>query len=91
VPRADAFGDRDESRVIRVPPGRLPPDVSVGAVLAARDPAGCGLSFTVVELEEATARLDGNHPFAGRGLVFEVTVLGVESATADEVAHGQAH
>lgn len=91
VPRAEGFGDRDESRVIQVPRAQLPPDVSVGNVLAAEDPSGNRKSFTVMELDEASARLDGNHPFAGRDLVFEVAVLEVESATADEIAHGHLH
>jgi FKBP-type peptidyl-prolyl cis-trans isomerase 2/predicted Fe-Mo cluster-binding NifX family protein len=91
VPRAEGFGDRDGSRVIQVPRAQLPPDVSVGNVLAAEDPSGNRQSFTVVELDEASARLDGNHPFAGRDLVFEVAVLEVESATADEIAHGHLH
>lgn len=91
VPRAEGFGDRDESRVIQVPRAQLPPDVSVGDVLAAEDPSGNRQSFSVVGMDEATARLDGNHPFAGKDLVFEVAVLEVESATADEVAHGHLH
>jgi len=91
VPRAEGFGDRDESRVITVPRAQIPPDVSVGDVLAAEDPAGNRQSFSVVGMDEATARLDGNHPFAGKDLVFEVAVLEVESATADEIAHGHVH
>ena len=75
----------------RCPAPSFPPDVSVGNVLAAEDPSGNRKSFTVMELDEASARLDGNHPFAGRDLVFEVAVLEVESATADEIAHGHLH
>jgi FKBP-type peptidyl-prolyl cis-trans isomerase 2/predicted Fe-Mo cluster-binding NifX family protein len=91
VPRGEGFGDRDESRVITVPRAQLPPDASVGTVLTAEDPAGHRVSFTVAGLEGDSARLDGNHPFAGKDLVFEVAVLAVESATADELAHGHVH
>jgi FKBP-type peptidyl-prolyl cis-trans isomerase SlyD len=44
----------------------------------------------VVELGETTAKLDGNHPLAGRDLVFKVRVAKVENATADELAQRRA-
>ena len=74
----DAFGDRDESRVIEAPRDQLPPDVTVGAVVAAQDPQGRQFPMTVIQLDESTARLDGNHPLAGKDLVFDLTVRNVE-------------
>jgi FKBP-type peptidyl-prolyl cis-trans isomerase SlyD len=35
--------------------------------------------------------LDGNHPLAGVALTFDVEVVSVRSATAEELAHGHAH
>ncbi|MEO5667758.1 MAG: peptidylprolyl isomerase, partial [Bdellovibrionota bacterium] len=35
--------------------------------------------------------LDGNHPRAGETLNFDVEVLSVRQATADELSHGHAH
>jgi FKBP-type peptidyl-prolyl cis-trans isomerase 2/predicted Fe-Mo cluster-binding NifX family protein len=78
VPSRDAFGERDESRVVEVPRGQLPPDVRVGAVVVAQDPRGQRFRLTVMHLEEGTARLDGNHPLAGKDLVFCLTVKDVE-------------
>ena len=40
VQSKDAFGDRDESRVIEAPREQLPPNIAVGAVVTARDPQG---------------------------------------------------
>ena len=40
---------------------------------------------------DSGAVLDGNHPLAGRNLHFEVDVLEVRDATADEIAHGHVH
>ncbi len=91
VPCGEAFGERDEDRVMRVPRARLPEGVKVGDVLGGEDPHGHRVSLAVVELGDEVARLDGNHPFAGKDLVFEVTVLAVESATPEEMAHGHAH
>ena len=74
---ADAFGDRDESRVIEVPREQLPPNVTVGVVVAAQSPQG-QFPLTVIHLDERIARLDGNHPLAGKDLVFRLTVKNVE-------------
>jgi FKBP-type peptidyl-prolyl cis-trans isomerase SlyD len=35
--------------------------------------------------------VDGNHPLAGKDLVFEVTVKDVREASADELEHGHVH
>jgi FKBP-type peptidyl-prolyl cis-trans isomerase SlyD len=91
VPCADGFGERDENRIIEVPRKHLPPDARVGAMVSGQDPNGQRISFTVVGLGDETARLDGNHLLAGKDLVFEVTVVKVESATPQELAQGYVH
>ena len=78
VPVAEAFGDRDESRIIEVPRAQLPPDVVVGMIVSAQDQQGRQIPLVVVGLSENAARLDGNHPLAGKDLVFELTVKNVE-------------
>ena len=47
--------------------------------------------FTVVKLTEETATLDGNHPYAGKDITFDVEVLDVRAATEEELDHGHAH
>jgi len=91
VAAADAYGDRDESKVTQVPLEELPPDPQIGAVLYARQPDGRMIGLTVVELSETHARLDLNHPLAGRDLVFDITIVRVEKATDEELAHGHVH
>lgn len=78
VQSKDAFGDRDESRVIEAPREQLPPNITVGAVVTAQGPQGQQIPLTVIHLDERTARLDGNHPLAGKDLVFSFTVKNVE-------------
>ena len=87
----DAFGVWDQAKVFEVPRGELPREAFVGASVSARDDQGRPMSFTVIGLGEETARLDGNHPLAGKDLVFEVKVLNVEAATPEEIAHGHVH
>jgi len=91
IPCADAFGERDEDRVIEVKRTQIPPEVEVGTMLATQDQHGRQIPLTVVGLDDETAKLDGNHPFAGKDVVFKVLVADVENATADELAHNHAH
>jgi len=88
---ADGFGDRDEERVMEVPRDRLPPDLGVGEVVMAQHPSGQQVHLTVVEINDKIARLDGNHPLAGKTLHFDLKVLKVEAATEEEIAHGHVH
>jgi FKBP-type peptidyl-prolyl cis-trans isomerase SlyD len=46
---------------------------------------------TVVKAGKFMVTVDTNHPFAGKTLTFDVEVLSVREATADEQAHGHAH
>ena len=47
--------------------------------------------FTVREVVDGHALLDGNHPLAGVTLNFEVEIIAVREATADELSHGHVH
>lgn len=85
VPAAEGFGERDESRVIEVPRSQLPPDVAAGAVVSAQDQQGRHIPLQVIHIDDNVARLDGNHPLAGKDLVFELTVKNVESVKATGV------
>lgn len=89
VAAAEAYGERDESKIFEVPRVQLPDHAEVGGVLRARQPDGSPLFLTVVALDDKSARLDPNHPLAGKDLVFDVTIVSVESATPDESARGQ--
>ena len=87
----DGYGERDESRIIQAPTADLPPGVAPGATLHAQLPNGGSTLMTVVAIDGPTATLDGNHPLAGRTLVFDVEVREVCAATAGDLAHGHVH
>jgi len=84
----EAFGERDERRVFEVPLSQLPPGIEVGALVSGGTSQGQRIPFTVVEIGTDTARLDGNHQLAGKDLVFDITVVSVESATPEEIERG---
>ena len=45
----------------------------------------------VVKPGKFMVEVDTNHPFAGKTLVFDVTITEIRDATAEEIAHRHAH
>jgi len=95
VEPADGFGDYDPELVKLEPADRLPPEVTVGMQFEAYtnpgDEQGSGIVFTVTDIADGKAVLDGNHPWAGKRLRFDCQILDVRKATADEIKHGHVH
>ncbi len=54
-------------------------DLSVGTKLQASTAEGQQIMFTVIELNDDTVTLDGNHPLAGEDLVFEIELVEVQA------------
>jgi FKBP-type peptidyl-prolyl cis-trans isomerase SlyD len=82
----DAYGSADPAAQAEVPKNVLPPEaLNVGTRLMARNQAGEARPVTVKEIKENTVVLDLNHPLAGKTLVFEVKVVGVEPPKASVV------
>jgi len=47
--------------------------------------------WSVVDVVDGHAMLNGNHPLAGVTLHFNVDITDVRMATADELSHGHVH
>lgn len=92
VAAAKAYGERDESQVQRLPRADIPVEgaLNVGDRFQT-DTDRYAPVVTVVAVDDETVTLDANHPLAGVDLTFEVEVVAVRPATADEVSHGHAH
>ena len=91
VPAADAYGTRDEARIVRMPKAEMPAkDVEVGQQFQA-EMEGHVVPLTVMEVTATEVVLDGNHPLAGVDLTFDVEIVAVRDATAEELQHGHAH
>ncbi|MDA7419167.1 peptidylprolyl isomerase [Xenophilus arseniciresistens] len=88
---ADAFGERDEALVRSIPKSEFPPGVKVGGQLRGQLDDGSDAVFTVVKIKGPQVLLDGNHPWAGKTLKFQLTVAGVRQATEEEIAHRHVH
>jgi len=92
IAAADAYGERHEELTQAVPRALFEGmEVEVGMRFRAADPDGREQSVIVLDVTDEEVVVDGNHPLSGIDLSFEVEILLVRDATADELAHGHAH
>ncbi|HJL40193.1 MAG TPA: FKBP-type peptidyl-prolyl cis-trans isomerase, partial [Myxococcales bacterium LLY-WYZ-16_1] len=79
VPPGQAFGEHDPANVHELPLGDFPEGLAPreGAVFRFATPGGQEIPGTVVEVGEAAARVDFNHPLAGRRFRLRVEILAV--------------
>ncbi len=82
----DAFGEADASLVHLVECDKLGADVDVGMRYEGLPGRPDGRLYTVTDVAEGMAVLDGNHPLAGWALRFDLYVRGVERASDEELA-----
>ena len=93
----NAFGDYDPEGLISVPRSEFPPDaeivpgdwieVSVSENDQQADEQGEEeeIEMRVVEISPEAVVLDANHPLAGKNVKFQVDVVSVRAATAEEL------
>jgi FKBP-type peptidyl-prolyl cis-trans isomerase SlyD len=87
----EGYGPIESGLVRNVPLRKLPEGrAQAGQRLRLDTTAGARI-FTVVSVKGDYARLDGNHPLAGKTLHFKVKVVGVRQPTAEELEHGHVH
>ena len=93
VTPVDAYGDVDPEAFELVPYDAFPADVDLeeGMGLQMVDDQGRQMDAYISELRDEGALLDLNHPLAGETLHFDVEIVGLRRATADEIAHGHSH
>jgi FKBP-type peptidyl-prolyl cis-trans isomerase SlyD len=92
VPPDQGYGEKDPNLVQPVPRANFGsiPNIAPGMQFQAQNAQGSRI-VTVVEATPETVTIDANHPLAGQTLNFDVTVVDVRDATAEELAHGHVH
>jgi FKBP-type peptidyl-prolyl cis-trans isomerase SlyD len=93
VSAADGYGEIDNDLHLTVKRTQFPADVKIepGMQFETRGPDGTGTIFTIQGVTGEQVTIDGNHPLAGEELHFDVEVLEIRDATAEEKEHGHAH
>ena len=82
----DAYGPRDEKLVLQVPRADFenPETVAIGEQVQIHDGEEGGI-MRVADLDDDMVTLDGNHPFAGKGIVFAISVRGVRETSQEDI------
>lgn len=84
----DAFGEYDFDLLQIEPLENLPQPLKVGMMIEGDTEEGLedsAVFYTVTEIADGKAVLDGNHPLSGMALVFIGAVTAIRPATAEEV------
>ena len=78
----EAYGEVNETLIQEVKKTDLPQDMEpkVGMGLVSKSPEGQEINLMVVEVKEETIVIDGNHPLAGRDLIFDLEVVEIAAS-----------
>lgn len=89
---ANAYGEKREDMIQIVPMKMFEgmDKVEVGMQFHADASQGVNV-VTVAKVEGDDITIDGNHPLAGQALTFDVEVVDIRSATADELEQKHIH
>jgi FKBP-type peptidyl-prolyl cis-trans isomerase SlyD len=87
----ELYGPRDESLVITEKTAVVPREYrQVGSQILMENNLGQMKSFLVTKIEGDMITFDGNNPLYGREVIYQVEVLLVRDATAEESEYGAA-
>lgn len=86
----DGYGEYDPESVIQLERSLFSDSypVSVGGTVHLQDEANHHFEAKVVAIDDATVTVDLNHPMAGKELLFDVEIVDLREATADELEMG---
>ena len=89
----EGYGERTGPGPQPIPRSQFPDDAELeeGMQILARGPSGQSFVLWVVGIDGENVFVDHNHPLAGETLHFDVEVVGVRSATAEELEHQHPH
>ncbi len=87
----EGYGERDEELVVEMDRKDFVEfeDIYIGLDFIADLEDGSEQSFVITKIEDDVVTADGNHPFAGRNVRFELELIGVREATEKELEFGE--
>ena len=93
VAPAEGYGELDPNAIQKIPRNMFPEDMEIqsGMQFQAQSPEGAMMVLTVADIEGDTVIADANHALAGKMLHFDVKVISVRDASAEEMEHGHVH
>lgn len=93
VAPADGYGEYDEDAKQLLSTDLFPDDIELeeGMALQLQDDNGNVHQAFVDNVQKDQVLIDFNHPLAGRTLHFNVKIVELRAATAEEIAHSHVH
>lgn len=88
----DGYGERDDTLTQAVPRQMFEnaDEIQVGMQFQTMTEQGPHI-VTVISVDDENVTVDANHPLAGETLNFDVSVVEIREATAEELEHGHVH
>ena len=85
----EGFGPHDPSLTYTDDIENVPAEFRrIGAEVEMMNDKGESRKFKVTRIEDGKLTVDGNHPMAGKHIIFNIKVVGIRDATPDEVSNG---
>ena len=85
----DGFGEHQAELTFTDDIDNVPPEFRrIGAEVEFQNDKGESRMFRVSRIEDGKLTVDGNHPFAGKVIFYNIKVNAVRDATPDEIANG---
>ncbi len=85
----EAFGPKLEELIFTDDIDNVPIEFrSIGTAVTMKNDIGKTKDFIVTKIENNKLTVDGNHPLAGKDIVFLVEVLSIRDATKEEIIAG---
>ena len=89
----DAYGEHDADKIQAVSKDMFEEgtELNVGQEFYAAGPNGEHITVTIREVKDNEVVVDANHPLAGETLHFDVKIMDIRDASAEEMEHGHVH
>jgi len=83
IPADEAYGQKDETRIIDFPRANFPPDMQpeVGMQLNMTTGGGHVVPVVIIGIESENVLLDANHPLAGQDLIFDIELVDIAGSS----------
>lgn len=91
VPAAEAYGEKREGLTQRVPKKHFGDQRLVPGMQVVLNTNFGPRAVTIEKVGMSVVDVDLNHPMAGKDLHFDIDVVDVREATAEELEHGHVH
>ena len=91
VPAAEAYGERRDGLSQRVPKKHFGAQKLAPGMQVVLNTNFGPRAVTIEKVGMSVVDVDLNHPMAGKDLEFDIEIVEVREASAEEVAHGHVH